>query len=428
MSELVVIGTDDDQSRWLRQISWGEVDVLSEARHLVYCRGRLRAEDSESDLKAENDFEAVSEWLAEIRSLKAGATHEAYRRESARFLRWCWTEHRIALSDLRRADITAYREFLLAPPPSWVMEPGKDSRRKGSLRGGLSGMRKTSAEWRPFVRAMSEKNAAYSIGIIIRMYDWLVGTGYLVRNPFGTAKEMAAAVDTNRSARGAVPVELIHAVSKTIADMDCSSEEGLRKAERARYLITMMCLMGFRVSDFVGNTMDSFYQDRGEWWWRGQRKGARKRGETEDRGKLGLPVSPHVLDAVIRYRHSMNFMHDLGESPPFPMVSDIRAPRALSYKQVYRIVREIFEKTYDRLIQEGQHSKADLAPLREASCHWLRHSFVTAISDSESIEKARDLAGHADLRTTAKYRTVENMSLHKSSQAGTQLFSFLWTE
>lgn len=423
MGDLILARDSAAGGGWIQKMCWGQVDVVHEASALVNWRGRLRNDDEESDLAARNDLEAVDEWLGSIRSARAPATAEAYSREAARFLRWCWFERRIAMSDIRRADISAYRGFLTDPPAHWVMEADTgDDRRPRSLRRGTVGARQDSERWRPFVRGMSPKNAAYSLAIVIRLYDWLVDSGYLVRNPFSSERRAANTVKINRVTRSALPVSLLTEVLETIEGMDVSTELGMRRAERTRYLVTLMCVMGLRVGDFVGNTMDSFREVDGNWFWRGQRKGGLARGEREDQGKVGLPVPAAAMAAVRRYRESMGCDWPIGESPPFPMVSGVRRMEALGYKQVYRLIRDLFEKTHDRLKLDPKYAGTDMTALREGSCHWLRHTFVTMASDSSSLEIAKQLAGHADLRTTEGYRSVEHKALHSSSETVTKAY------
>jgi site-specific recombinase XerD len=98
----------------------------------------------------------------------------------------------------------------------------------------------------------------------------------------------------------------------------------------------------------------------------------------------------------------------LGQGPPASetdhlLVSLTRAgrpPRPLTNRDVGRIV--------------ARHAERAGLPADRRSPHILRHTFCTHLADAgASVEEIRELAGHADIRTTTIYTAVNAQRLEQ---------------
>ena len=63
--------------------------------------------------------------------------------------------------------------------------------------------------------------------------------------------------------------------------------------ERARFLLSLLYLLGPRVSEIASHDMNSFIEIRGRWWWQVVGKGGKQ---------ARVPVNQEMILALQRYR------------------------------------------------------------------------------------------------------------------------------
>lgn len=67
--------------------------------------------------------------------------------------------------------------------------------------------------------------------------------------------------------------------------------------------------------------------------------------------------------------------------------------------------------------QFEHHHPQKASKLRQASAHWLRHSYVTYLLDSGApIKVAQENAGHSDIGTTMLYRHVAQIDRFEATR------------
>jgi integrase/recombinase XerD len=385
------------------------VDPELSGRH-----GRLRGPATLCDISAKTDLQAVCAWLARKRDEgRSPRTLEAYRREVERLFRWLWVERGIALSQMYDEDFTAYRAFLLKPGAGWIS---------------AKPVSRASPDWRPFNKPMTTANAAYTFTILNEVFGWLASKGYLLRNPIEHDRALRRGRKTKAVARRGLSSAAWSAIKDYVENWPRETPKQVRVYERARFLLTLFYLMGFRVGDVADNPMGAFERVRVRrgylWFWRGRRKGG-----------VGshLPASDEVMEAVGRYRSAM------GLTPRLPVPGD-RTPTALplswpaasrrdahpgfddmdagglSRNRVYVLVKDIFQETLLAARRRGDLDPEDLRDLELASTHWMRHTAVTdAIDRGMPLLEASHLAGHANIATTQVYVTADLAKLHRSA-------------
>lgn len=117
-------------------------------------------------IAARNDLEAIHAYLYRFRG--RDKTARAYQKELERFLLWCVSMRRTALSSVGADDCERYKDFLAQPEPAWIGPK--------AARG--------SARWRPFASALKPESQRYAVLVLRGFFAWLVGVRYLGGNPW----------------------------------------------------------------------------------------------------------------------------------------------------------------------------------------------------------------------------------------------------
>lgn len=140
-------------------------------------------------IEACNDLEALQMWLAEV--AKSKASFRSYRLEAERCLLWATAERGKPLTALNNEDIRDYAQFMLDPAPraSWLSERG---------------VRREDENWRPFRGPLSPRSRDRALGIISSLFEWLVTSGYLPKNPWNSPPLKSRSIDKERMAPATV--------------------------------------------------------------------------------------------------------------------------------------------------------------------------------------------------------------------------------
>lgn len=355
--------------------------------------GPLRA-DAPGLLEADNDLEAVTFWLWE----RAGAsmhTKNSYWLHVERLLLWASEVKGKALSGLSVNDLAEYRTFLADPQPRDVWCGPRAPR--GSPR------------WRPFRGPLSPASQRLSLNILGSLFSFLAATGYLRANPMLLVRAPKA---TRRPCQGVerfLDERLLQAVMATLEGLPIVTPAQRAEAERTRWLFVLLTTLGLRRDEVVRHTHSAFerrWRPSGEQWWcRIMGKGGHERV---------IPVPPVCVAALIRYRAHVGLPAEPDVDDTTPLVMALRGRRAASATTLYRCIKALMATTADRIEGEDAHGAAHL---RQASPHWLRHSFVTTMSNQGvSLRHLSRSAGHANLETTARYDHAHDDVWHDSMQ------------
>ncbi|QIE29578.1 Tyrosine recombinase XerC (plasmid) [Caballeronia sp. SBC2] len=216
--------------------------------------------------------------------METKATFDTYRKESERLLLWSITELRKPLSSLTHEDLLIYRRFLADPQPAqrWVMAGRKVARADPS--------------WRPFAGPLSPTSERQAIVILNTLFAWLVNAGYLAGNPLSLSRQRT------RKAKPRVTRFLEDDLWQAVkASIDAMPRDTAREQEyyaRVRWLISLLYLMGLRISEVVSNPMGGFFRRRDRngqdrWWLSITGKG--------DKERL-LPATTELMAEFARYR------------------------------------------------------------------------------------------------------------------------------
>jgi site-specific recombinase XerD len=356
-------------------------------------QGDNRLPQTNCQIQASNDWEAIQCWLAEFED--SPQTYRNYRKEAERLLLWSVKQRHKPISGLLREDFQSYQAFLVDPQPSayWC------------------GPRATrySPAWHPFKGPLRESSRRQSMIVINALLSYWVDAGYLRGNPLSLIRrrnktltpETGEAISQERF----LDQETWEHLKGYIAALPQNTQKEIEHYERTRFLFHFLYLLAPRVSEVANHSMNSFREYRGNWWWFVLGKGGKR---------SKVPVSDEMLDALMRYRRFLALDDLPEESDTSPLLRSIKGRKGVSPNMVYRLVKSTVTAAAKNLVTTAPLSATKL---QRASTHWFRHTAVTHGDDAGIGMKYLNLsARHERLETTAIYQHAEDARWHKEWQ------------
>jgi site-specific recombinase XerD len=344
-----------------------------------------------SQIEAETDLEAIMAWLSEFRD--SPNTLRAYRREAERLLLWAILARGKPLSSLLREDLMAYEDFLSDPQPREVWCGPKVSRK--------------SPDWRPFEGPLSAASKHQSMVILDGMFAYLVEAGYLAGNPLALRRRR------RHGGAGSQPESIERFLDRGswefllgwLDRLPTDTPRKRAKAERLRFLFSLLYLLGPRLHEVANHTMGSFVQRRGKWWWSVIGKG--KKHAT-------IPVPDEMMGALARYRTYLGLSPAPLPDDATPLALALDGKTGITDSMIYKLVKGALRAAAAEL---EPRDPVRAAQLRAASTHWLRHTAISHQADlGLDLNLLRKSARHARLDTTALYLHAEEDRWHQAVQ------------
>ena len=383
--------------------------------------GTNRAPPHNNRLSAQNDYEAIHEWLALYKS----HTFQSYRKEAERLLLWSLFNMQKPLSSLTTKDLALFRDFLCNPQPAslWV------ATRKYP---------RTHEKWRPFVNntpppdepaaiaadprqeveikgSMSRESIAHTMTVLGGLMEFLTSQHYLLSNPFKGLSRMAS----NRSMR--VNHRINQRLWQRIQDKLDEIPVTNTVAFRTVFAIRFFYLTGLRLSELCVLTLgDIQVQENDEgvlaWYLRIAGKGGRTREVylvkpalallQQHLVTIGLDPDPRQNDTeapLIGYQKWTEGSDGVGRS--------IRAPiyHTVVYSDIKRFLAELSQEI-------EADAPFDAQALKAITPHWLRHTFASMLVKTTPLAQVRDMLGHASIHTTSLYLGTEKEEGEKAME------------
>jgi site-specific recombinase XerD len=367
--------------------------ILAEgAKNMAKCIIQFTRDDYNKELgaaliDAKNDAEAISTFLNEYK--ESEETLRSYAKEVERLLLWCIHVAKVNISSLRRNHLTDYYHFLKNPTPKklWCGPAIARLKKEGTL----------NPDWRPFVKGLGANSIKKSIKILDSFFNYLVQTNYLIGNPL--------AVDRRRKRRNQAKPPLIdryleldeiHATLNALSEYPANDEIKVFQTTRARYIILLLFYSGLRIAEAANHSMGHFIQREGNWFLRVIGKGKKLRE---------IPVPDELREALAAFREKVGLPTP---EPKFkektPLIPMHNLKQSIRPRRIDQILKWAFSLGANQF-EPNNPQKA--SKLRQASAHWLRHSYVTYLLDSGApLKVAQENAGHSDIGTTMLYRHV----------------------
>lgn len=373
-------------------------DSTNMGNHIIaFVKDDYNKAIGESLIDAKNDAQAISSFLSEFRD--SPLTLKSYAKEIERLLLWCIHIAKLNISSLRRDHLVAYQSFLKDPQPRKVWVGPKAARQ---LKDGSP-----NPNWRPFGKPLSMTTINKVTTIIDSFFNYLVQTNYLTGNPL--------AVDRRRKRRNKQKPQLIDryleldeldAVLNALSDYSIKNDTQIFQVTRAYYIILLLFYTGLRISEAANHSMGNFLQRENNWFLRVTGKGQKVRE---------IPVPDDLLSALADFRISVGL---LTEEPKFrektPLIPMQNLKQPISARRIDQIIKWAFNLGAQ---QFDVHEPRRASKLRQASAHWLRHSYVTYLLDSGApLKVVQENAGHSDVGTTMHYRHVAQTDRHLATR------------
>ncbi len=348
-------------------------------------------------IDAKDDAGAVSAFLCEYRD--SPATLQSYAKEIERLLLWCIHVTKTNISSLRRNHLVEYQAFLKNPQPRkpWCGNKARRQLKDGSF----------NPNWRPFAKPLSEMTVSKVITILDSFFNYLVQTNYLTGNPL--------AVDRRRKRRNKTKPQIIdryleldeiHTILYALDNYPVKTEKHKFQVIRARYIILLLFYTGLRIAEAANHRMSHFIQREENWFLRVTGKGKKLRE---------IPVPDELLDALANFRLSTGLTSaepKFREKTPLIPMQNLKQP--ISTRRIDQILKWAFNLGAQNY-ESDEPRRA--SKLRQASAHWLRHSYVTYLLESGApLKVAQENAGHCDVGTTMHYRHVAQTDRHSATR------------
>lgn len=349
-------------------------------------------------IRAESDVEAAQRFLAEYRD--SPNTLRSYRKEVGRFLIWCARVQGRQFSDVTRDDLDDLFEFYRNPPADWIQPLA---------------VPRSSADWRPFKKPMSDQAIRHSRLVLHSMFDYLVAARYLTGNPLSLIRRTRRSKATGGSSaalrgkrRHGFGRELLAEVDRYIEALPVDTPKRKEGKLRDRLIYRAFIYTAGRLEEITTARTDKMWTDGKRWWLSVTGKG----GKHAD-----LPLPVPLLESLGDYRefHGISRLPSSTEDRPmFGRLGKLDA--GIGPSRVYKRLKEIFAAVATELESRGDRDGADV--LKRASTHWLRHSALKAVVDStHDLRLAKRAARHESINTTAGYSTSEDSAFHDELSA-----------
>jgi site-specific recombinase XerD len=357
--------------------------------------GYNRAHSEIKLINADTDAQAIVAFLNEYK--ESSNTFMTYAKEIERLLLWCLHVANSGLSELTRDHILEYQRFMMNPPACWCGVKVSRYKKDGSL----------NKDWKPFFKKLGESTTKKALKIIDSFFSYLVEMHYLQGNPVAlNRRRKQRAQPAQRLVERYLEMDEINAVLDALTTYPHRHARDNFRIARAYYIILLLFYAGLRISEASDHTMGNFIQRDHCWFLSVIGKGKKHRD---------IPV-PDALFGALK-----NFRKELGlpsPEPTFqedtPLIPNASLQQALQRRRIDQIVKWAFDLGAAAIENQSPHKASKL---RQASAHWLRHSYVTYLLDSGApLKVAQENAGHSNISTTMLYRHVSQTNRHTATR------------
>jgi site-specific recombinase XerD len=362
-----------------------------------------------------DDWHAIEVWLKAVASNsrnRSKATVNTYRYHLAK-LRWfCERVIGRTPSAWSMQDVEAFREFLTDLPAFAISMGGAGS-----------------TDYTPFQVPPSPSSQSDILRFTRAMFGALHATGYIKINPMALTKAPAS---RELNVSRAINLDLYDTVLQVMDTQDRESLKERRGYLRDRFILVCLRESGLRASELVGAKMGAFKQfadpkARKTYWVLDVVADNAKGGKART-----VPVTKVLMDALVMYRMGFGLpaypAH--GETAPLLLSPRTRkvelsagSIRRTADKRLFgawgsvgtrqglhKIVTKRLEDAASYLDGHDEHEGA--SRLRDASSHWLRHTFATAsLLKGQDIRSVAALLGHSSVNTTMAYTGQQTLDL-----------------
>lgn len=367
------------------------------------------------ELRAADGYQVVRSFLKSYAGNET--TFNSYRTHAERLLLWSLLVRQKPILDLTRVDAEAFMEFCLNPHPGWV-GPVVKSRfnRIGGRKAQDTDVYQANSAWRPFnivapkrskldaSTAFQEKKYTPAQGTVAQIfavcgsfYQHANDEGFTEANPFRAVKQKSKYKQRNTfevGSRSLTPLQWDYVIETAVMMADADEAH-----ERTLFILATIFSMYLRVSDLVGRenfepTMGDFRRNtQGNWFFHVVGKGNKA-------AKISVR-DDYMHKYLARYRRHLGLAAVPSPGERTPLLQSLNGRAGLSDRQIRSLIQGVFDQALERMKKDAW-SEDEIAHLRDASLHWLRHTSATF---DAPLRDAKDL--QADLRHESMKTTVD---------------------
>lgn len=316
-----------------------------------------------------NDKQAIEAWVA----AKAGsaATVKAYTREAIRLLLWLNHERGgSSFGHMTLLDCRDYMAFLQHIPAHWM------SRVRAQP---------CSPGWAPFRGPLSTRSVRQTITIVVSMFHWLQASGYIAQNPWLLVNQK---IGDDRQERVLQSKALSEVATREVIAF-CQNKLPEPAAQRMLFIVQFVTSVGLRSAELLSAKLADVQHEEEGWVMQVHGKGSKNR-------IVALP--PAALQALNTYLQARGLGDITSATPQAPVLASLQDPlQGVGYQALYQHVKSWLGKAID----VADLPTSERMRLRQASTHWLRHTFGTrAIAKEVPLDVIQAQMGHASIQTT----------------------------
>jgi integrase len=363
-------------------------------------------------IQASHDLDAIKSWL----SLKDdnAKTYKAYKKELERLLLWAILERGKAVSSLNTDDCRAYIRFLKTLTTSdsqWVT---------------LQPANKCYGKWKPFYYRMkkpafdltespgitlpvlSPRSINYAKNVISSCFGWLVKQHYLKHNNFEDIQSIKFAqttLQTNNRAFTLNQMQTVFAYAEKQIELDSHTFWANR---RTLFILKFAFSTGLRIHELAAASygdIECLEDESGEHYF------IKVVGKHSKIRKTSLPLMfiNELRDYLKQRGLPSHFDFLPHQAPLIPSLRDKTGRKHLTPAGIHKILSAFFTQMLIDLETDGQAEKRLTGKLRNASTHWLRHSYGSYLANDKQVPLTyiRDELGHASINTTSLYLNTD---------------------
>ncbi len=316
-----------------------------------------------------DDKQAIEAWVA----AKAGsvATVKAYTREAMRLLLWLSHERSGAsFGRMTLLDCRDYMAFLQHIPAHWM---SRARAQPGSI------------GWAPFRGPLSTRSVRQAITIVVSMFHWLQASGYIAQNPWLLVNQK---IGDDRQERVLQSKALSEVATRQVI-IFCQGKLPEPAAQRMLFIVQFVTSVGLRSAELLTALLSDVQHEEEGWVMQVHGKGSKNR-------IVALP--PAALHALNTYLQARGLGDITCAAPQAPILASLLDPmQGVGYQALYQHVKSWLGKAID----VADLPSSERLRLRQASTHWLRHTFGTrAIAKEVPLDVIQAQMGHASIQTT----------------------------
>lgn len=356
--------------------------------------GPNREKNKFNQLGAENDLEAIQQFLDSVRH--SPHTVRTYTKEIERFLLWSLIERNKTLSSVTLGDFVEYEKFIISPLKHWC---------------GVRGIKQITSDgvfnskWKPFTGPLSLNSQKIAIATLNSMMNFLVAANYLSANPLNLDKKyrQKLARKTKQEVFHALSNEEWQFIWDSLDNLQRDTESQIKQYERLRFILIMFYCTACRIGEFASHNMGSFSQHQnGKWYWHVIGKGNKP---------AELPVNHILLDSLIRYRKYLGLSPLPAIDDETPLLLNKNGNKGVTARQLSRLLTSFFGQVADKIEDEHPHSSENI---RQATAHWIRHTALShAAQRTKDLRLVQRFGRHDHIQTSMLYIHVDDEELEK---------------